>query len=499
MIEGVGSSLTLNAYSYLAGERVVCRLAVTLDVPLDRVTNVSLDFFCIEPMRDQFAFGFGMAPRVVAETLEVEQSFPTDFRAGLYGIGGATLSIGLIDGAEEPTGTAPQNIRVTFSPVIFQVRTAPEQPASPEAIAQQVAVVVDRRAQLASRPFIVDPLTDAKEQPRFKVYVFGVGCLIHQPQQLEGFAILPLAQGLSHYNMSEIVNRFLQGNGFEPLPFIEATEKAFAESTPVFVVAYTMAIATGPEAALEYCRQHAERIFSILGIERGQKPRAFAYVATQYNTSQWWHRFDFPGYRGNLLSDFNPVNTANQIERLMPRLDANPFSRLIVGTYGDATAEQEYGFGLLRFWSVLELVAERKIAAGMPVVHPDGTAILNAKGNPETTNSKHGKVYAYILANGAFEESGSYTEAGVQKSYHVGDAKNPNVTAATEVFPLWDMVRATYAIRNAIAHEGQFDIVKAQAGDVYQQLAARLRAHGQPPDPLRFIKMQAQLAVWREV
>jgi hypothetical protein len=279
---------------------------------------------------------------------------------------------------------------------------------------------------LASKPFIVAPLTDAKEQPRFNIYVFGVGCLIHQPQQLEGFAILPLGQGLSHYNMSEIVNRFLEGNGFGPLPIIEATENAFAASTPVFVVAYAMAVATGPEAALDYCRQHAERVFSILGIERGQKPRAFAYVATQYDTNLWWHWFDFPGYRGNLLSDFNPVKTANEIERLLPRLEANPFSRLIVSTYGDATSEHEYGFALLRFWSVLELVAERKIAAGMPVLHPDGTAILNARGNPETTKSKHGKVYAYILANGAFEESGSYTERGVQKSYHVGDANRRN-------------------------------------------------------------------------
>ena len=304
MIEVVESWLTLNAHSYLAGERVVCRLSAALDVPLDRVTNMSLDFFRIERMRDQFAFGFGMAPRVVAETLEVEQSFPVDFKAGLYGIGGATLSIG--PSAAEPPGTASQNIRVTFLPVIFQVRTAPEQAASPEAIAQQAAVIGDHRAQLASKPFIVDPLTDATEQQRFNIYVFGVGCLIHQPQQLEGFAILSLGQGLSHYNMSEIVNRFLEGNGFEPLPIIEATENAFAASTPVFVVAYAMVVATGPTAALEYCRQHAERVFSILGIERGQKPRAFAYVATQYDTNQWWHRFDFPGYRGNLLSDFRP-------------------------------------------------------------------------------------------------------------------------------------------------------------------------------------------------
>jgi len=498
MSEGIANSLTLNAHSYLAGERVICRLTVASDVPKDRVTNLSLDFLRIEVLRDQFAFGFGMAPRVVAGMLEVEQNFPADLKPGLYVIREATLSVGSIETAAEPPGIGPRHIRVVFSPIIFQVRTAVEQSASPEALAQQAELILNRRRQLASKPFIVDPLTDAKGQPHFLVIVFGVGCLIHQPQQLEGFSILPVGQGLSHRNMSEIVNRFLESNAFPRLPFIKATEQAFASSTPVFAVAYNTVVATGHEAALEYCRSHAERVFSILGIDRGQKPRAFAYVATQHNTPQCWHRFDFPGYRGNLLAGFNPVKTANEIERLLPRLEANPFFRLIVSTYSDATSEHNYGFALLRFWSVLELVADRKIAPSRPVLHPDVNAILSAKGNPETTNSKHGRVYAYILANGAFEESGSYTEAGVQKSYHIGDAKNPNVTAATEVFTLWDIVRATYAIRNAIAHEGQFDPIKAQAGDLYQRLAARLSTHGHPPDPLHFTKMQAQLAVWRE-
>lgn len=499
MAETSGNSLTLNAHSYLAGERVVCRLTVALGLPLDGITNVSLDFFRIEGMRDQFAFGFGMAPRVVAGALELEQNFPADFKAGIYRISSAMLTIGSIEGASERPGTARQNVCVVFLPVIFQARTALEHPASPEAITHQAHAIWARRRQRANKPFIVPPLTDVKGQPRFLIYVFGVGCLIHQMQQLEGFALLPLGQGLSHRNMSEIVNRFLESNGLEPLPFIEETEQAFAESTPAFVIAYAVVVATDSETALEYCREHAGRVFSILGLDRGQKPRAFAYVATQYDTTQWWHRFDFPGYRGNLLSDFNPVRTANEVERLLPRLEANPFSRLIVSTYSDATSEQEYGFALLRFWSVLELVAEHNISSGIPVRHPDGAAILNAKGNPETTSSKHGRVYAYILANGAFEESASYTESGILKSYHVGDAKNPNVTTGTEVFTLWEMVRATYAIRNAIAHEGQFDLLKAQTGDVFQKLAARLRMNSRLPDPLRFIKTQAQQALWREV
>jgi hypothetical protein len=60
------------------------------------------------------------------------------------------------------------------------------------------------------------------------------------------------------------------------------------------------------------------------------------------------------------------------------------------------------------------------------------------------------------------------------------------------------MVRAVYSIRNAVAHEGQFDLSRAANGDNYQQLAARLKTSGHP-EPLGFIKQQALMVLWREI
>ena len=397
-------------------------------------------------------------------------------------------------GSSEVSG---EQLCVVTPPVFFQIRGLDEEPLSVETIENWAREIIERRGQLAAKPHIVNAVGD-QDALRFFVLVFAVGCLLHQPQQLEGFSILPLHQGFSHRNIWEIVNTHLQSIGLGQLPFQEKTERAFAASTPVFVISYPVVVAKTADAALDYCRDHAARIFSILGIGRGQKPRAFGYVASQYETSTWWHYFDFPGYRGNYLADFDPASTANLIEHLLPRLESNPFSRLILSTYGDATAEQEFGFALLRYWSVLELISERKVNSRLPIFHPDGTQILNSKGNAEMSNSKHGKVYSYLLGAGAFEEFGSYSEGEVQKQFHIGSHSNPNVSPETEVFSLWQMVRAAYAIRNAIAHEGRFDSAKAEAGDEHQRLAARLLNAPSGPDILRFIRNQAHLAVLRE-
>lgn len=497
MIENTTYSLTLNAHSYLAGERMVCQLTVSPEISSRCITNVSLDIFRIDSLRDQFAFGFGKAPRAVAGKLEVDEKLPANFAIGLYKIDGAIFTIALPN--EEAGEATTKDFRIRFPAVIFEVRTAVRQALAQAAINLKLADIVDRRSRLARKPLIANASQDEKEQSRFLVYVFGAGSLIHEPQQLEGFVIMPLRRGWSHREMWAVVNDFLQSVNFEPLPFIKDTEHAFAMSSPVLAIAYPTVVAANADAALEHCRHHAEWVFRLLGIYRGQKPRAFAYVASQYDTNRWWHRFDFPGYRGNLISGFNPAETANSIERMMPRLETNPFLRLIVSTYSDATAEHEYGFALLRYWSVLELVAERQILTGKNISHPDGSPIFKSNRKHETTSSKHGRVYAYILAHGEYKSSGSYVEAGAQKSYHVGDKSDLNALTATDLFTLWDMVHATYAIRNAIAHEGQFDVAKAQAGNVHQQLAARLRNSANLPDPLDFVKKQALAAIWREV
>ena len=66
-----------------------------------------------------------------------------------------------------------------------------------------------------------------------------------------------------------------------------------------------------------------------------------------------------------------------------------------------------------------------------------------------------------------------------------------------KVVPLWDMVKAAYAIRNAVAHEGFFDSARAATGDRYERLASDSFESGFP-DILGFVRTQAELVLARE-
>lgn len=482
---------SINQISFLPGATLELTLQFDATaVDLDTVTNVSVDFYRIDRERNQFAFGFGVAPKIGQSTIEVFQVLPADFRTGLY----------LINHVVLVWGNAPGIIqkRFAFDPIIFAIQTAVEKPYSPQELDAQINAIDHQRGDYVHRVIKTARAQDAGATPRFRVLIFGVGCLLHAHQQLEGYSLSPIGLGLSHRRMHEIVNTVLQHEGAEPIEFDPQAETHFETSTPTFMVSYIAVEALDHQDALNHCRLHANKLFHILGLERGQMPREFAALVLQYGSPAYLRAFQLPGYRGNLVSDFNPVSTANAIDRLLPKLEANPFLRLLAKTFADATAETDPGFALLRYWSVLELLADKYVANGQCIRTPEGSLILTADGNPETTNGTRGRVYFHILMNGAFVTQGSYDDNGTQRSFMIGgDSTHPGYNASTELISLWEMVRAAYAIRNSIAHEGHFDLFSAAAGSANEQLAVRL-VTSRYADPISFLKQQAQIAFWRE-
>lgn len=338
----------VNKISYFVGEEIL--ISLTFDdaaLDLNALSNISIDLFRIERERNQFAFGFGCVPDCNGNRITVRQKLPSDMPRGLYVISAVTLV------RLDSLGASEQK-RISFPPICFVVQTAVEVPMSKPDVSKLVAQAESDRARYVHKEHrTVKSCQRGNASKRYLVLIFGVGCLLHATQQLEGFAITPLGRGMSHKRAHEIVNEALRKFDVDELRFDEETERQFEQASPTFVISFPSVLAVDHEDAFEYCRSHAALIFELLGLDRGQKPREFACFAAELDTVNMWYLFLQPWYKGNLVSDFNPVSTANLIELHLPKLQTQPFVRLLLKTFSDATAEDDQGFALLRFWSVL--------------------------------------------------------------------------------------------------------------------------------------------------
>lgn len=481
-----------NQPSYLPGEDFTFQIRFAAPATdLATLTNVSVDLLRADKQRNQFVFGFGNKPQITGTLLTVTQKLATELKPGLHFVSGVTLCWG-----EEGAVTH----RIALEPVFFFIRDSNTAQVERDGVATALASMEHERRTYAEKEIVTAAASTSKEKPTgFRVFIFGIGCLLHTPQQMEGFVISPLGRGLSYARMHSIVNQALTKYQVH-IPFDSQIDRQNEQATPTFFIEYWRVLALGHDDALNHCRAHADLVFDLLGLDRGQKPREFFCLAIDPATGQGGNLFSIPWYRGNLVSDFNPASTGNLIETVAPKLQNDPFLRLLVRSYAEATSDDDNNFAMLRAWTVLELLADREIETGQPISHLDGCPILNAKNNPKDTNAKEARVYELIRRSGAgFPIQMSSNVDGEEKHLLLGgDEKHPGYTPGTRLVTLWDVVRAAYAIRNCIAHEGYFSPEAVDATDSDQALAADL-IKNTPLDPRRWVHDQAHLSVRREL
>lgn len=477
--------------SYAAGDDFVLRIVFS-EPPLNLSTNVSIsvDIFRIEEARNEYAVGFGASGILNGAVLTFSQKLRSEMKAGIHVVGAIRVN----------TSDAQQHV-VSFAPVFFEIRAIDAKPLDAEAIASELRRLEVARAGYEQREMRTELALQGAPGRTFRVLVFGIGCLVHSPQPLEGFRIVPIGKGVSYGGMLSVVNHALWGLGMKQLTLDANLNQQHEQSTPTFFIEYFRVLGADHIDALEHCRRHADLVFDLLGLDRGQKPREFCSIGHDLESPQMWYSYSFPGYKGNLVSDFNPVATAHLIETSTPKLQRDPFLRLLVRSYAEATSEDDQGIALLRAWTVLELLADRAVPPGVALTHvEDGSPITKANGNPKDTNSKEGRVYELLRTSGtAFPHHHSWNVNGVQQTFAIlGNVPNNSSDPGLKVIRLWDLVSAAYAIRNRVAHEGYFSVDAIDTSKPEELIAADF-IKNTPIDPRNWIRDQAQIAVRREL
>lgn len=451
-------------------------IKITLDlsnpeIEKEKLTNININIYELGEKRNEFKFGFGSNPIIEKDKVRITQKLSDSLKNGIYFIRHIKFIYGNPENNDykEISLLPKDNFELTF----FYISHELNKRLTQFDIETRIEQISKERSIYRNKVLVSPSVLNSTNAKNFKVLIFGIGCLIHNSQELNGYTIYPIRSGINYSNLNNPVNDFLSKHLNTIIPFNEKIDGEFRKSTPLFVIDYSNVRAKDNNDALTFCRTYSERIFSILGYKKGQRPSLFAYVIKENETTNLFYNFQFPGYKGNIISEFSPTVTANDIDKLSPILNNDPWLKLIFDSYVFALNETNVDIKYFRLWAILELIAKKEITTNdIEIVDAEDNNIQNS-GNNITTKYAVGKVYQYIYQCNFPQATCSSSILGYEYSVMFEMSTKMECPAGTEKVNLWELVNALYAIRNSTAHTGSFDINIAEEGNWKDKLAAK--------------------------
>ncbi len=442
--------------------------------PLDikNIKNININIYSLGTKRNDFVFGFGIKPIIDNNILTISQKMSASMKPGIYFIRHIKVMYGIIDSKDykEISLLPKDNFELKF----FYISDKKDDIKSSTEIKRIIENISLNRHKYRDKIHQTHGSLALDKPNYLNVHIFALGCLVHSVQELEGITIYPISSKLSYENMNSIVNEHLDKKTKCSLPFREEIERDYGRSSPMFVIEFQKVNALDYNNALQYCRAKSESIFSILAYDKGQKPSLFSYVIINEESGECNYGFNFPGYKGNLVSDFSPTGTANRIDKIEPLLENDHWFKFLFKSYTNAINEENSDIKYFRLWAILELIANKEVIDNdIELKDAEKNVIKYQNGDTAKTNTKFGKVY-YLIYKCNF----SSTTASSQihgREYHIvlEMSEYKDKSEDGEKLTLWEVLNALYAIRNSVAHEGEFIREKMEQGTWKEKLAAK--------------------------
>ncbi|CAM3745998.1 hypothetical protein [Pseudoalteromonas maricaloris] len=464
------TQIILNSQCFEAGEELRINIQLKDTTPSSqRSSNINIDIIYIGEHRDIPRLMFSHTVDPQEPTLIIPRVITDDFETGLYQVRNLRFV--------HENGEKPVHIKSDGEDLLY-FWVAPKQSykLGKEQIIEKIKEVKVKQKQYAERSIYSKRCDEASHSSKFRVLIFGVGCLLHSLQQMKGYRIIPLGRGFSYGHMLEAVNLYAKQNLGTELPFESDIESRFSQSTPVFVIDFWDIWAPNTDDCISTAVGIAEDIFTVLAFGRGQRPSYFAYVVLNKETGSGVQSFNFPGYKGNLAPSFNPLEGAELIEKIFPLIQKDPWVDLIMRLYADALNEPNLSYRFFKYWSLLELIAKKRIQtpSNKPLLHPDGESILYNNDEPVNPNGTLGKVYRFCLQAKLQPRTPLRDGQYIHFESYSNSSKGLDMGENTIIFRLWDSLRGLYEIRNSTAHAGEFNPDEARKGNDRAKLAAQL-------------------------
>lgn len=261
----------------------------------------------------------------------------------------------------------------------------------------------------------------------FTAFAFVRGMLIGTKLRFRNFEIVPAPGGIDDTDSLLAVNKFLREQTITGVQFPNSIERRqrSTQTNPVCVLHFPAVCAPSHLDVRNYAVALTNEVLLALALTRDASGRVFDCVVLEAATGEAISYAESGNYVGNLLTGWLSGESADSIERLATQIGRSQADRLLVSLYKDARSEPSLDFQYVRFWAVLEALADaREYDSDAPLVDFEGNQMFDG-GRRLTINGGVSSVFNLMRECG------------------VGSTQRN-----------WSLINTWFAFRSAAAHHG---------------------------------------------
>lgn len=249
--------------------------------------------------------------------------------------------------------------RKDFKRQLFEVVASPESQRTASVL---LAEVQQREAELESK--FLSPIDIRKPESsnasEYCVFVFVRDVLIGTAIRFRNFELVPTQSGLDSRDPLDFVNCFLRERTLTGLQFVydDGLAERSRQSNPVCVVHFPSIVSSSIEKARDYCIEQTSKLLLALSLSRDAGGIAFEVVALDRRIGKATKFSISSPYVGNLLTGHLSGESSESLEAYLGGLSRDPINGFLVGLYREARRDRSPDFQYVRFWQILETMAE---------------------------------------------------------------------------------------------------------------------------------------------
>lgn len=398
------------------------KFALTL-FQVESGTQVEIQIQRVAVLNRQFAMGTGaVINQDRSATVLIDTS---SMQPGYYELV-AARAVSASDVLVEPTVHQVWKPHSPNERVIFEVTQSSRAATSADLLKEVSAVEAQLEVDFLKPVEAVVGLAQPAHR-YFTAFIFVRGMLIGTHMRFPHFEIVPTQSGIDTNDALRLVNKFLKERTKTGVQFEYSKDRHLRsmQANPVCVFHFPAVLANAPEEVRAYAVRITDEVLLALALTRDASGRIFDCVVFEHN-GQAWSFAESESYVGNLLSDWLSGETPEIIEKYATQVGRDASDRLLVRLYKEARCEPSVEFQYVRFWAVLEALADlREYDPKDPLLDFQSNKIRANDGRLLTLNSGVNSVFNLFREN----------ELGTTETN-------------------WKFINIWFAFRTAVAHHG---------------------------------------------